>query len=98
MAFSRDDNAKTLCKLNEQNKSLGYMSNVPGNGLYPDYFNDPQIRLQKWGANLKSVVNGGPIDIDSDLKGRTRKFLSRFSTHYSNWLRYSLFCRIRRCF
>ena len=65
MAFSRDDNAKTLCKLNEQNKSLGYMLNVPGNGLYPDYFNDPQIRLQKFGANLSRNV----VDINSELLG-----------------------------
>ena len=65
MAFSRDDNAKTLCKLNEQNRSLGYMLNVPGNGLRPDYFNDPQIRLQKFGANLSRNV----VDINSELLG-----------------------------
>ena len=46
-----------------------YILNVPGNGSKPCFMNDPQLRLQKWGANLKSVVNGGPIDIDSDLVG-----------------------------
>ena len=71
MAFSRDDNAKTLCKLNEQNKGLGYMLNVPGNGLHPDYFNDPQIRLQKFGANLsKNVVELGNI-LSNSCAGRT---------------------------
>tara|TARA_E500000178_G_C16836784_1_gene668670 strand:+ start:137 stop:607 length:471 start_codon:yes stop_codon:yes gene_type:complete len=65
MSFSRDDNAKTLCKLNEQNKSLGYMVNVPGNGSFPDYFKDPQIRLQKFGANLSENV----VDINSELLG-----------------------------
>ena len=69
MAFSRDDNAKTLCKLNEQNKGLGYMLNVPGNGLYPDYFNDPQIRLQKFGANLSRNV----VDINSELLGVSKQ-------------------------
>ena len=37
------------------------------------FSNDPQIRLQKWGANLEQVFNGAPIDIDSDLTGRTRQ-------------------------
>ena len=34
--------------------------------------------MQKWGANLETVVNGAPIDIDSDLKGVTRK-LTKYS-------------------
>ena len=46
---------------------------MPGTGSTPCFFNDPQIRLQHWGANLDSVINGAPIDIDSDLKGVTRK-------------------------
>ena len=45
---------------------------MPGNGTSPCFFNDPQIRMQKWGANLETVVNGAPIDIDSDLKGVTK--------------------------
>ena len=53
---------------------------MPGNGPTPCFFNDPQIRMQKWGANLESVVNGAPIDIDSDLTGRTRK-LTKYCTN-----------------
>ena len=52
MAFSRDDNAKIRCNLNSYNNQLGYMLNVPGNGVHPDYFVDPQIRLQKFGAKF----------------------------------------------
>ena len=49
--------------------SLNYMINVPGNGLKPDYINDPHISLQKFGANLSSNL----VDINSDLKGINRQ-------------------------
>ena len=65
MAFTRDDNAKTRCILDAYNNSLGYMLNVPGNGLYPDFLVDPHIRLQKFGANLSTNV----VDINSKLLG-----------------------------
>ena len=65
MAFSKDDNAAIRCRLNAYNNSLGYMLNVPGNGVYPDYVVDPQIRLQKFGANLSANV----VDINSKLLG-----------------------------
>ena len=65
MAFSRDDNAKINCNLNDYNNSLGYMLNVPGNGSHPDFFNDPQIRLQRFGANLSENI----VDINSKLLG-----------------------------
>lgn len=45
--------------------SLGYMVNVPGNGVKPDYITDPHIRLQKFAANISSNIT----DIDSKLKG-----------------------------
>ena len=60
-------------KLQEATGPGRYILNVPGNGPTPLFFNDPQIRMQKWGANLKDVVNGAPIDIDSKLSGRTQK-------------------------
>lgn len=69
MAFSRDDIAKTRCDLNACNNQLGYMLNVPGNGVHPDYFVDPQIRLQKFGANLSANV----VDINSKLLGIDRQ-------------------------
>ena len=43
MAFSRDDIAKTRCNLNAYNNQLGYMLNVPGNGVHPDFFVDPLL-------------------------------------------------------
>ena len=67
------DECRTKKKLQESTGPGRYLLNVPGNGSHPCFFNDPQIRLQKWGANLEQVVNGAPIDIDSDLTGRTRQ-------------------------
>jgi len=75
MAFTRFnyDECRTKKKLQEATGPGRYILNVPGNGPTPLFFNDPQIRMQKWGANLKDVVNGAPIDIDSKLSGRTQK-------------------------
>ena len=75
MAFCRfnyDEN-RTKKKLQESTGPGRWILDVPGNGPDPCFFNDPHIRLQQWGANLDYVVNGAPIDIDSDLKGRTRR-------------------------
>lgn len=75
MAFTRFnyDDCRTKKRLQESTGPGRYALNMPGTGTNPCFFNDPQIRMQKWGANLDSVINGAPIDIDSDLKGVTRK-------------------------
>ena len=82
MAFTRFnyDDARTKKKLQEATDSGRYVLNVPGNGAEPTFFDDPYIRVQKWGANLREVINGGPIDIDSDLSGRTRQLTKYCST------------------
>jgi hypothetical protein len=46
-----------------------YILNVPGNGSYPCYVEDPQIIIQKWGANLRTNT----INLESDLLGVNRK-------------------------
>ena len=86
MSFTRFnyDECRTKKKLQQQTGASRYILNVPGNGSNPCFMNDPQVRLQKWGANLKSVVNGGPIDIDSDLTGRTRKLTKYCSKEQFN--------------
>lgn len=83
MAFTRFnyDDCRTKKKLQESTGPGRYSLNMPGNGSNPCFFNDPQIRVQKWGANLRSVVNGAPIDIDSDLTGRTRR-LRKYCKQY----------------
>jgi hypothetical protein len=49
-----------------------YQINVPGNGINLSFHEDPHIRLQGWGANLRTNT----IGIENDLMGRTEK-LSR---------------------
>ena len=74
MSFTRFnyDPCRTM-KLQQQATGPGrYIFNTPGNGCAPCYMEDPAIRLQKWGANLRKVPLGHPIDINSDLLGITR--------------------------
>lgn len=67
MAATRIGNDRDRQEFNQNfyHNSLGYMINVPGNGVKPDYIEDPHIRLQKFGANISANI----IDIDSKLKG-----------------------------
>jgi len=84
MAFTRFNYEKCrVQKSLQQATGPGrYMLNVPGNaGDKPEVFNDPQLRMQKWGGNLMGVYNGHPIDIDSDLKNVGRK-LSKYCQQY----------------
>ena len=75
MAFTRFnyDYQRTAKLLQESTGPGRYMLNKPGNGASPSYFEDPHIRLQQWGANVRSVPNSTPVDIASDLDGRTRR-------------------------
>lgn len=77
MAFTRFnyDDCRTKKRIQESTGSGRYILNTPGStkeNLY--FFEDPHIRLQKWGANLPKNASGHPIDIASDLEGRTRKY------------------------
>ena len=54
-----------------------YMLNVPGQGANMPFQNDPFLRLQKWGANLRTNT----INIDSDLKGLTRNLNNDCKTY-----------------
>jgi hypothetical protein len=71
MAFTRfhDDPCRIKKQLQESTDIGRWILNVPGQGSKPDYMNDPHIRLQKWGGNLRTNV----VNIDSDLKGLTRE-------------------------
>ena len=81
MAFTRYnyDKCRTQKKLQESSGPGRYMLDTPGQGLYLPMINDPQVRMQKWGANLMTVQNGHPIDIDSDLIGLNNG-ISKFNT------------------
>lgn len=83
MAFNRYfyDEVRVKKQLQESTDPGRYMLNVPGNGDRPHYIDDAYIRLQKWGGNLRGVVNGSAIDIDTDLTRRPNN-LTKYRTEY----------------
>lgn len=70
MSFTRfhDDPCRIRKQLQESTGMGRYMLNVPGNGEKPCFMDDPFIRLQKWGANLRTNT----INLESDLMGLSR--------------------------
>ena len=82
MAFTRFnyDEARTNKRLQENMDVSLYQMNVPGNGTTPYFYEDPQIRLTKWGANLHS----NQVDLESDFRGLTRP-LSKDCHTYSTY-------------
>ena len=70
MAFTRfhDDSARIKKQVEESSFVGRYMLNTPGPGDNLPFFEDPQLRLQKWGANLKTNT----VNMESDLLGLTR--------------------------
>ena len=71
MSFTRfhDDPIRINKQLQETTGTGRYQLERPGNGLAMPYFEDPHIRLQKWGANLKNNTT----DLESDFLGITRR-------------------------
>ena len=79
MAFTRihDDPIHVMKHLQESTDQGMYYLNQPGNGERPPFMVDPQIILQKWGANIHQDW----IRVDSELKGIHHK-LSRNQPTY----------------
>ena len=63
------DDCRTKKRLQESTGPGRYMLDVPGNGSNPCYIEDPQIIIQKWGANLRTNT----INLESDLMGVNRQ-------------------------
>lgn len=87
MAMSRNDYAEIQCKLESQNKSLGYMLNTPGPLEQSKFIVDPQIRLQEFGANIS--VNA--VNINSELRGINRTLQGRDCLHEKKIIRDTFF-------
>ena len=77
MSFTRfhDDEARIKKRLEESTFQGRYFLNVPGPGMDLAFHEDPQLRLQKWGANL----HNNTVNLESDLHGLTRNRLPRSS-------------------
>jgi hypothetical protein len=62
------DDCRTKKQLQQSTDPGRWVLNVPGNGSTPCYIEDPQIIIQKWGANLRTNT----INLESDLLGVNR--------------------------
>jgi len=71
MAFTRfhDDPCRIMKQLQQSTDPCLYYLNQPGNGSSPPFMGDPQILLQKWGANLRTNT----INLESSLIGMDRR-------------------------
>jgi hypothetical protein len=71
MALTRffDDSARIKKKLENETFQGRYILNAPGPGDNIPFWEDPNIRLQHWGANLHQNTT----DFESELRGLTRK-------------------------
>lgn len=67
------DPCRTIKNLQQSTDPGRYMLNVPGNGDKPCYIEDPQIIIQKWGANLRTNC----INLESELMGINRRQMGR---------------------
>ena len=66
------DDCRTKKSLQQATDPGRWILNVPGNGADLPYIEDPQIIIQKWGANLRTNT----INLESSLLGVNRQ-LSR---------------------
>jgi hypothetical protein len=87
MAFTRFkyDDCRTRKSLQQETDPGRWILDVPGNGSHPCYIEDPQIIIQKWGANLRTNT----INLESDLLGVNRT-LSRDCLGKDNYLNYNV--------
>lgn len=71
MSFTRffDDPVRIQYRTENSSYAGRYFLNTPSNGSQMPYQEDPQIRLQYWGANMMT----DSIRIEDDLRGLTRK-------------------------
>ncbi len=63
------DECRTKKRLQQSTDPGRWIMNVPGNGSNPCYIEDPQIIIQKWGANLRTNTT----DLESDILGVNRQ-------------------------
>jgi hypothetical protein len=71
MAFARfhDDLYRIKAQAQDSSFSGRYNLDVPGPGVNLPFFEDPHLRIQRWGANLQTNT----IGLENDLFGLTKK-------------------------
>ncbi len=88
MAFTRFnyDDSRTKKALQQSTDPGKWILNVPGNNLDFCYIEDPQIIIQKWGANLRTNT----INLESELKGVNRQINGRDCLGKDNYINYNV--------
>ena len=83
MSFSniKDDPARIAKELEQSTANGRYMLDVPGPGCQVGFLEDPFIRLQKHGANLRTNT----LNIESDLFGLTRTLVANDNIQLNNY-------------
>lgn len=71
MSFTRFnyDEVRTKKQLQESVAVGLYHLDVPGPGINTSFLEDPHLRLQKWGANLRTNT----LELENDFRGLNRK-------------------------
>jgi hypothetical protein len=64
----RDDDARIQHQVDGAAFAGKYALEAPGQGLDLPFLADPNVRMQRWGANLVA----GVTDVESDFRGLTR--------------------------
>ena len=88
MSFTRfHDDPHRIKKHAEESSFVGrYMLNVPGPGDELPFFEDAQVRLQRWGANLHKNT----VALEDDLRGLTRP-LNRDLSELNDYTKHSVY-------
>ena len=86
MAFTRfhDDPHRIKKQVQESSGAGRYYLDTPGQGMDLPFVEDPQIRMQYWGANLRTNT----VDLESDFFGLTRH-LNRDLIGLNDYKRYA---------
>ena len=81
MSFTRfhDDSARIKKQLQESTDQGNYWLQTPGPRLAVPFLEDPHVRLQKWGANMRTNT----ANLNSDLLGINRKLTHDVVTYSS---------------
>ena len=87
MSFTRfyDDPVRIQSQVYQSSFAGKYMLNTPGQGVNLPFMEDPNIRIQKWGANLQT----NSVNLESDLRGLTRT-LNHDLIGYNDYVQYSV--------
>jgi hypothetical protein len=86
MAFTRFHDDINRLKLESEMTSYAnrYYLNTPGQGVDLPFMEDPQMRLQYWGANLRTNA----VNLESDMRGLSRK-LNRDNIEKNEYIKHN---------